>query len=285
MLLKDIARNQIITIQPGDSIDDAIATMEQHGIRHLPVIDEDQLVGMISDRDILSAVGWLSSHDRISDSEGPSIIGPKRISEIMSAPVHSLHPDESIETAGRLMLEEKISAVPLVREGALVGMVTETDFLLCYVDDRPVTKSSSWRFEKVREHMTDRVFMAKASAVPYTAFRMMHQKKIRHLPVIDDKNMVVGMVSDRDVRKAFFQGMLQDETSSHAGPQRKLGDIMSVKVESIDRSSALNEAADRMLHYKIGALPVTHEGKVFGIITETDLLRVLVDTCTSGVDS
>ena len=74
MKLHELAHSGVITIGPSKTLDLAMALMEEHGIRHLPVLEEGRPVGMVSDRDLLASVGGMSSDTRVSCSEGPSLI-------------------------------------------------------------------------------------------------------------------------------------------------------------------------------------------------------------------
>ncbi len=282
MKLKEIANDQVITLDLGDPIDRAIVLMEKHNIHHLPVVDEENVVGIVSDRDLLTAVGWLLSHDRVTGVEGPAFVGPTNVADAMSSPVQLLSPEDPIEEAARLMVNEKIGAVPLSEDNRLVGIVAETDILRCYLDHRTIGQGTAWRFRKVADFMAAHVFSVKQSDSPQTAYRLMRKKQVRHLPVVHDDRLL-GIVSDRDVRKTLRRETVEDLTETATRPRAtyrpNVGDIMSRLVETVEPSTTLAEAADRMLTSHIGALPVTEEQALVGIITETDLLKALVIAC------
>lgn len=116
--VSDLMTTAVITMKPEDTLDAADAEMKLAGIRHIPVVDDrNHLVGILSDRDILREL-----HRR----------GSKKLSvrEIMTKRVHTIREGAPAHEAARIMLEHKISAVPVVgRDQQLVGVVTETDFL------------------------------------------------------------------------------------------------------------------------------------------------------------
>ena len=102
------------------------------------------------------------------------------------------------------------------------------------------------------------------------AYEVMQQKRIRHLPVVDDDNNIVGVISHRD-----FQRVLHD-------PQFKMGtvikDQMSWPVKSVSESANLLSVSDMMIKEKISAVLVAHNNDdLVGIITHEDLLRVCRD--------
>lgn len=282
MKVQEIASHQVITLQKHDTIDKGMALMEEHGIRHLPVISDDSPIGMVSDRDLLSAVGWMSVRDRVTTCEGPAIVGPLHVGEIMATPVYTLSPDDSVEKAARLMLTHSISAIPLVRDGCLVSLVTETDFLKCFLDPISFAAGTGWRFWKVGGHMASHIFHVKSTDTTMSAIKLMQKKNIRHLPVTQNGDLV-GIVSDRDIRKSLFVDKVNSFRDAESGARlvhrSKLEEVMTRQVETTNRSATLVEVANRMVERKIGALPVTNNRKLVGIITETDLLRAFLCAC------
>jgi signal-transduction protein with cAMP-binding, CBS, and nucleotidyltransferase domain len=88
-----------------------------------------------------------------------------------------------VDDAARLMLDKKISAVALMSDGRLQGIVTETDLLhLC-------TGEAGWQQQKVREHMTARVFQVSPEGLIRAAWQLMREKRIRHLVVTKNESL------------------------------------------------------------------------------------------------
>lgn len=279
MRLQDIATRSVVTVDPDDSIDKAIALMEEHRIRHLPVVRPDGTpVGMLSNRDILAAVGWLPQIDRVGADDSDRL--PRRVGEIMSIPTISLAPEDRLDVAARLMLEERFGAVPIAHDDKLVGIVTIYDILRRFTDDSNQPRGR-WRFEKVADFMRAAVFTLRTQDTLSAALRLMRQKQIRHVPIVAD-DAVIGMVSDHDVQRAV--GLLAveraalEDTRSLPPPMVTMLDIMTPEVATVDPADTLADAASLMLERKIGGLPVVSD-RLLGIITETDLLHVFVAAC------
>lgn len=98
------------------------------------------------------------------------------------------------------------------------------------------------------------------------ALHEMHSADIRHLPVVDDDDRLVGILSDRDLLRGAGTGQPKG---------RLVGDVMTEDVATVRPETRACEATALMLDMKVGALPVVEVGaKVVGIITETDFLRV-----------
>lgn len=110
------------------TVDEARGLLHYYGIRHLPVVDRDRVVGMVSDRDVrVDPTAWRRAmfEGRDDSAEG------RPVRTVMSAPPYVIGIDESVEAAARLMLSRRISALPVVDEDhVLKGIITTTDCLL-----------------------------------------------------------------------------------------------------------------------------------------------------------
>jgi len=275
MRLEEIATDQLVIIEPADSVKRAFKLMVENDIRHLPVVDDGRVVGIVSERDLLMIVYWISAWKSLTEQK--TSVGNKRVSQLMSSPVTVLSPDDSIEQAALLMLEGHLSAVPLERDGSIVSIVTESDILRCYLDDSAPSNSRPWCNFEVADHMTETVVTAKLTDHVLPSFNLMKERQIRHMPVMDGDKLA-GLISDRDLRRSYGQeialNLARDTPDSEQPKQFTLEDCMSRTIEKVDRHATLAHAASRMVHCKIGALPVTDRDDLIGIITETDLLRV-----------
>jgi CBS domain-containing protein len=128
MRVRDVMTRNPGTIRPSTSISEARRLMQRHGVRHLPVTDGDTLVGIVSDRDIVVRDPLL---DAALDKLGAETYWghQRRIDEIMTRDVVTVAPDEPVFRASVLMRQRKVSALPVVSEGRLVGIVTTHDLL------------------------------------------------------------------------------------------------------------------------------------------------------------
>ena len=121
MLVKERMSPRFITIDPDASLAEARALLDQHRIRHLPVVEEGSLIGIITDRDIRSAASG-SSLDRV------------KVGAAMTRKVITVTPETHIQQAAKLLLANKIGGLPVLKAGALQGIITETDLLNALVE-------------------------------------------------------------------------------------------------------------------------------------------------------
>ncbi|MFQ5430578.1 MAG: CBS domain-containing protein [Phycisphaerae bacterium] len=282
MQLIEIGDTRVVQIRPDDSIDYAIALLEEHGFRHLPVVERGRILGMVSDRDLLSAVGMLPSESRTAGSEGPARVGATKIAQVMSSPARTIPADAPLAEAAELMLNARIRALPLLYKDHLAGIVTETDFLKCYLDDRPIAHRPGWRLQKVGDRMSAPVISLLPGDTFLHAVRVMQTRGIRHLPIVKDDRLL-GIVSDRDMRKVLVDLRIAAEDASVDGPIHQpeviLRDIMTRDVVTAEPALTLAEIAGTLVTGKFGCLPVLEEPNLVGIITQADLLQIFVEAC------
>ncbi len=132
----------------------------------------------------------------------------------------------------------------------------------------------------IKDYMHTPVITIAAEAGLDRALLIMRKQHVRHLPVVEDGKMV-GLLSDRDLRLSM-QEMEQGPGGAPKGyylpALKKVKSVMATKVVTVKPEMTVVEAAALMGEHKIGALPVVEAGtdKVVGMITETDLLRLLV---------
>jgi acetoin utilization protein AcuB len=126
MTVGDVMTRHVISVTPATSVLSARRLLHTAGVRHLPVVDDGRLVGILSDRDLSPGE---RRHNHVSDTEAAIMMGRRPVRGIMSAPVRWARPDDDLLFAIKQMLDWKISALPVLDNGRLTGMLTTTDCL------------------------------------------------------------------------------------------------------------------------------------------------------------
>ena len=130
--VREIMSPDPVVLTVDDELSLAHDIMSLGRIRHLPVVEGSKLVGIISQRDLFRAsLASVLGDDYDKNREHLKSI---KIKEIMVKNVISVSPDMSLQEAGRIMLKEKIGCLPVVEDGKLVGLITETDLLSFLID-------------------------------------------------------------------------------------------------------------------------------------------------------
>jgi CBS domain-containing protein len=121
-------QTEFVTLQPTDRLDFADDVMKLGQIRHMPVVEGNRVVGVVSQRDLLAAS--LSRAMEIDPKDHRSFLRSVEISEVMSDGVITIEPTSTVGEAARLMIRHKIGCLPVVDSlGSPVGLITETDLL------------------------------------------------------------------------------------------------------------------------------------------------------------
>jgi acetoin utilization protein AcuB len=121
LAVRDVMSTDLVTVGPGESARRAWELMRDRRIRHLPVVVDGRLVGVLSDRDLRPVL--LS----------PGLAGAA-VGELMSEDVTTITPGSAVEDAASLLVVKKIGCLPVVEGGRLAGIVTETDLLAVLVE-------------------------------------------------------------------------------------------------------------------------------------------------------
>jgi acetoin utilization protein AcuB len=131
----------------------------------------------------------------------------------------------------------------------------------------------------VKERMKHPVITVKPDTPIMDVLNLMKRESIRRTPVVDGRGRLVGIVSDKDLLNAGPS----DATSlsvwevNYLMSKIKVEDVMATDVITVHEDTAIEEAAYIMASNKIGGLPVTRDGGVVGIITETDLFKIFLE--------
>jgi len=125
MLVGERMSHPVITVSPDVSIHDALNLMTKERINRLPVIQKGKLIGIVSDKDLLNASP--SDATTLSVWEVNYLLSKITVKDVMSKEVQTVDEDCPIEEAARLMADTDIAGLPVMREGDVVGMITEND--------------------------------------------------------------------------------------------------------------------------------------------------------------
>lgn len=127
----DLMSQKLITMSPDDTVERVVRLLRYRGVRHLLVVKDGDLVGIISDRDIKRALDpQRGKQKKVLNLGGLFfLLEPFAVREIMSRNVIAIQPGATVQEAAQTMLAEKIGALPVLDKGKLVGIITETDLL------------------------------------------------------------------------------------------------------------------------------------------------------------
>lgn len=129
MLVEDKMITDVHVLYENDTIKKAIEMMEQYKIRHLPIVDEHgKCIGVVTDRDIRTAIPSIFYADEHQE------VFQKPVGQIMTKDVITAHPLDYVEDIALLFYEHGIGCLPVVQNGRLVGILTQTDVLKTFIE-------------------------------------------------------------------------------------------------------------------------------------------------------
>jgi CBS domain-containing membrane protein len=124
--------------------------------------------------------------------------------------------------------------------------------------------------------MSTNLITIKPEASLAEARSLMQENRIHHLPVLDKKGDLTGLVTLTNLLAATDSSLRDKESRIHAA-DISIGDVMVTDLATVDRHASLRQAALFLEKHRIGCLPVTDQGKLHGIITDTDFVGVAIN--------
>jgi acetoin utilization protein AcuB len=131
MLVRSRMTPRVHTASPETTLAEALGITRANRIRHLPVLDGDRLVGVVTGRDLRLAMPpiWAAERDEML-----AALNHRRVGEVMVRSIITTSPDTPLEDAARQLYTHRIGCLPVMEEGRLVGILTETDVLRAFVE-------------------------------------------------------------------------------------------------------------------------------------------------------
>lgn len=133
MLVKELMKTHVVTLNADSKLGFANDIMYLGRIRHLPVVRGEEVVGILTQRDL-----YRSSLTSILTSwkENKEFLDSIKVSEVMTKHVITITPDIAVEEAAQTMIDKKVGCLPVVKNGnKLIGLITETDILQYFVNE------------------------------------------------------------------------------------------------------------------------------------------------------
>ena len=154
MRVEELMTSKVFTVEPHDMIDRVFFLIHYEKVRHLPVIEKGKVIGIVSDRDLYKTLGPKSNSNSIevASNETELHVIPKRVQNIMRRGVLTISPDSYASEAAAMMVENKIGALPVVKDDKLVGILSSTDILKVF---SKIEKAREKRERKIINNQND----------------------------------------------------------------------------------------------------------------------------------
>jgi len=246
--MADVMSKDVASISQYETVVSAAKLMSEQKLSCLAVLDKAQVVGIITETDMLRRVA----------NHGPRLY-QKHLAQIMSSPVECAPSDLTLLEASDLMNERQIKRLPILEQGVLVGMVTQTDLT------RALTSYGLWR--DVSEIMTEDVATIQGTASAEVVARVMASRRISCIVVLD-ADKVTGILTQKD--------MLSHTVAVQKDPASiQVQAIMSSPVTSVTPGYSVFSASKLMEGMNIRRLLVMEGERLCGVVTQTDVFRAV----------
>jgi acetoin utilization protein AcuB len=123
----DVMTREVVTIGPQQPLRDALALFQRLRIRHLPVVEEGRVVGIVTDRDLKRTTPSRVSGANVDDFD--RVLDQVTIGQVMTKEPWVVGPEADLKFVAAVLVDKKYGALPVVRDGALVGIVSDIDLL------------------------------------------------------------------------------------------------------------------------------------------------------------
>ncbi len=270
MKAQEMMHPDVITASPEMSLAQAKRLMQDHRIRHLPVVSGLTLVGLVTDRDLRNASP--SQATTLTTGEMHAQMHTTPIETCMTREVVTISPADDVVEAAKRLLAGPFGCLPVVDGGQLVGIVTEIDLLRGFL----AAAVPAGERMLIKDYMHTAPYTMMPNDLVSIAYERMHEAHIRHLPVIAGGPKLVGILTDRDIRQAGASTAppLAPHELVHVLEKMTVNAIMTTQVQTVRGDMAVADAGQLFLDHKFGCLPVVRDDNILeGIMTVTDLLR------------
>ena len=261
MQIKNLMSENLITVDKDQNLSDALKLLRKHNVSRLPVTNNKELVGIISERDIANKLGS-SKYESMPASR-------LHISSVMVKDVFTVPLTMQLEDVAKLMLDNGIGSVPVMDDDKMVGIVSKADF---------VTLASGIAFDKitVKEIMSKDLTVVSPTDRLVHARRQMIESHVGRLPVVEDDELV-GMITSKDLMRAFidFRKKVPEKYQKSQIKEVLVEDIMSTNPTTVTNDMSITEVSEIIMETGFNGLPVVEDSKVVGIITQTDILKLI----------
>ncbi len=266
----------VAVVSPYDTLATVRNVMLGKRVGRVPVIDDGRLVGIVSRTDLALALKPGGPPWRRRPLEYTNVW------EVMSKPVLTITPNESISNAAEIMLDNGVTGLPVVDEGEVVGMISTSDLTRCLMEHGNPSK-------KVKECMCKEVAVVKPLYTINHVIKLLVETPSHRVVVVDAEGRPIGIITPTDL--AFVRvappkkkSIVYDDGAPQ--PTRRIRylaityakDIMKSPLHYISEEASIVDAASLMRSAKIGGLPVLDKRKnLAGLFSKLEVLKLVKD--------
>jgi CBS domain-containing protein len=298
--VSDIMSAEVAYVEPDTPLVDVVKLMIQRGIKAAPVVDGGQVVGMITDGDLLRRAGLglrLSLQRKLSPEDLAEQLRAltqtaDKASAVMTSPAVTISADARVAEAVRLMLDRQVKRLPVVdKQGALIGMISRTDILAAIAASPEAEEEAPGLPAGLNYRAGDLVIRDIPTVLPDTPLNEVLDKLVatpfRRVVVVDPQRRVLGIILDGELlsrigaerRPDLFHALLARLSRTSAAPvplSGRAADVMSRDVFTVQEDTPFVDVVQLMLEKHVKRLVVTDaENRLLGMVDRRSLLQII----------
>lgn len=267
MDIADIATRDYVTVDIDERLSKVRSRFERENPKGFIVTEDGEYQGVINERQLVQ------SHVQ----ENAKVRG-------LVQPAPKVGRQDDVREVARVLVEGGATVVPVFHGEELWGVVTQNDILEAVLSNLDALD--------VSDIYTEQVITVSEETNVGRAINLLREHGISRLPVVDDSNRLVGMVTTHDIADFAVRGMERQQKGDRSGDRDRIldipvYDIMNSPVKTATTDESVQDAVERMLEFDYAGLVVTpadDDRTVAGIITKTDVLRALTYTEEEQMD-
>ena len=258
MKAKELMTREVVAIDKDERLETVLTLMQKHRVSKLVVQEKGRIVGIVTDGDIADELG------AIKNKGVPA--SQLHASSAMRRTFERVTPEADLAAVLKVLMEDDVGLVPVCHDDQCVGVVTGSDLLKLVKGAKPVSEVMTSRDLHVVQP-SDRVIHAR---------RVMLDTGVERLPVLDHGKLV-GIVGEGDIAQglARFKTTVRDNHQPAALQRFLVEDVMQRTVITTTPEATVQEAIRTMLSEDVGSLPVLRGDRLVGMLTRTDLLKLV----------
>lgn len=278
----DIMTWRLVTAHPSWPVRKVAEVMAKARVRRLPVVEGSDIVGLVSDTDILTSLVSRHEWDHVRKvrkaraMERASRTGHARsVADLMSAPVLNINAGATAQEAVEKMVASGISSLLVTQDQGGHGIVTKRDLVT-----KVVAAGRDLSETAVHTVMSSPVRSIEAEDTLDHCSLRMAAARVRRFPVTRHGE-IVGIISDSDILAAVaghrWIGHRRYPTSAIAADVMRTpsGELQPVPTETLTPELSIWECAERLARADVRELSVVQEGRIIGVVGEGDILRAI----------
>ncbi len=130
MKVSDRMTREVVTLEVEQSLREALSLQQRHKIRHIPVVSDGSIVGILTDRDLKRASPSLLSG--INQEQYDELLDTTRVGQVMTRNPYTVTPATPLKDVAKILIDRKFGALPVIEKNQLVGIITEIDLLRAF---------------------------------------------------------------------------------------------------------------------------------------------------------